>query len=170
MRAQDWDPHSWKRRGGWTQAQDAGVWKRPGVVGGLGGLRPEICAAGGGPSGWWGFQAQDPHRLTGAEWAEETLAVFPSDSQPPKGPSLSLLIPWWGVGSSECGNLPSPPDTLSGACLVPPPLFFSPSLPRPTWLLRDSSCPLGVRGPAPGPCQCPSSEQMQTLHLPTPPS
>jgi len=25
VRAQDWDPHSWKRRGGWTQAQDAGV-------------------------------------------------------------------------------------------------------------------------------------------------
>ena len=70
VRAQDWGPHSWKRCGGWTQAQDAGVWKGPGVVGGPGGLRSEICAAGGGPSGWRGFQAQDPPRLTGAERAE----------------------------------------------------------------------------------------------------
>lgn len=88
VRAQDWGPHSWERRRGWTQAQDAGVWKGPGVVGGLGGLRPEICAAGGGPSGWWGFQAQDPHGLPGAERAEG-LCSPPIPSLPKVPPILA---------------------------------------------------------------------------------
>ena len=130
---------------------------------GLGGAGPEGASEGGG-SGLW-----DPSRLPEAwMWGGNAGCIPFWYSDPPRGLSLSPLIPSPWMGPSECGTPSSPPATPQGH--QSPPTSTCPPLSLPHHVLPGCMgvppIPLGVQGPPPVPGRCLICEETWTLHPP----